>query len=324
MTHSFAIGQKHQSTVLFHSVFQGSDLYSVRSTCGARHRLRPGEPVLIGAAVNPLRSVSLRCHANLPRSQKLSPLKVLVSGCVSGCCWAEAPAGSHLTCPTGWNRNRFQWAVWPMPTKLTVATPMSLNQVGTVVCGYAQGILPALPPNSDYIQWIIWSYSTTVVVPVTTAHLSVSFHSLNWKIWLERSRTSGDLWPSSHVIGLTGHQCSVEAGLQHVSSQGSHMFSSQHGHLLQWEQAQLQGHHHAGPGPPHQLPRRRLDAGLQPELSCVRGDRPHPWDARQCHYENLWYHLLLTFWTPDEGPITTASRGKGMTDCFLHWCHIGA
>lgn len=109
---------------------------------------------------------------------------------------------------------------------------------------------------------------------------------------------------SFFLIVLTGCQCRLEA--EHISSQGSHMFSSEHGHVCHLGQAQLQGHQHAGPGSPHQLPHWRLATCLWPELCCVCGGQPFPWDARKCHYENLWHYFLLTF-DPRRGCITTAS-----------------
>ncbi|KAM6952793.1 interferon regulatory factor 2 isoform 2-T2 [Lycodopsis pacificus] len=94
----------------------------------------------------------------------------------------------------------------------------------------------------------------------------------------------------SPVSSCGGCQHSLEAGLQHVSPQGSHVFSPRHGQLRQRQQAQLQGHQHAGPDPAHQLPHRRLDAGLRPELSRVG----QPRDARKCHHEDLGRDSLLT------------------------------
>lgn len=113
------------------------------------------------------------------------------------------------------------------------------------------------------------------------------------------------------VCCRTGCQRDLEAGLQHNSSQGSLVLSPEHGHLRQRQQAQLPGDQHARPGAAHQLPHRRLDAGLHPELSHVAGQRPHARDARQRHHENLGRHHLLT---PDQGVLIAAPHAVGMTE----------
>lgn len=85
------------------------------------------------------------------------------------------------------------------------------------------------------------------------------------------------------VLTPTGR---LDAG-QRISSQGFLMFSPRHGHVRHRQQGQLQGDQHAGPGPAHQLPQRRLGAGTQPELYHVGGRQPDSRNARQRHYENI-------------------------------------
>uniref|UniRef100_A0A3P8QJ94 IRF tryptophan pentad repeat domain-containing protein n=1 Tax=Astatotilapia calliptera TaxID=8154 RepID=A0A3P8QJ94_ASTCA len=79
----------------------------------------------------------------------------------------------------------------------------------------------------------------------------------------------------SPVSMCGGYRCCLEAGLQHISSQDSPVFSSWHGDVCQYNQAQLQGDEHTRPFPAHQLPHRWLDADLQPELSRVHARHSH-------------------------------------------------